>query len=217
MRTNYKGSNSVKANSQFNGRKILNKDFAEYCGVRSNTLDRLIKTGVIKRHYSEKNESELYIDEQDVIAFFKSEEFNNLKYDFENESRDQSFNRLKALIIEDEDEVTKSIKRVLIGKGFEIVSTDNGFYVPVMIRKEMPVLITVDLQMQHISGVEVIKMINNSKYRDQMIIVVISGEDEIKIEEAVASGADFYLKKPFSKLDLEKIVEKFYKGFLMGA
>ena len=115
---------------------------------------------------------------------------------------------LKALVIDDEENVAKSIGRVFSNKGIKVLLAHNGFSAGMILSNEKPKIVTLDLKMEQLSGQDVLKIIAALNLNEKIWVIVISGETEEHLIKAVNSGADFYLKKPFSKDDLEKIIDK---------
>lgn len=115
-----------------------------------------------------------------------------------------------ALIVDDEDNVANSIGRVFLNNVFDIFLAQNGFRAGVLLKQENPQIVTIDISMQDLDGYDVLNIIQNLKLNSKTWISIISGTSEDYFEKAIDMGADFYLRKPFSKSDLEKIIKKLY-------
>jgi CheY-like chemotaxis protein len=67
----------------------------------------------------------------------------------------------------------------------------------------LPKLVFVDMQMPITGGIETIKAIRGSAHwRDVPVILTTGSRDDVKIEQAYELGANAFLSKPFSQIDL---------------
>ncbi len=67
----------------------------------------------------------------------------------------------------------------------------------------LPKLVFVDMQMPVTGGIETIKAIRGSAHwRDVPVVLTTGSRDDVKIEQAYALGANAFLSKPFSQIDL---------------
>jgi CheY-like chemotaxis protein len=117
---------------------------------------------------------------------------------------------INALVIDSDINVVESISNVFTTKGIHSFSANNGFEAAVILSKFKPNIITLDLNLDTLGGFEVLRIIDRLNLKGKTWIVIISNESEENIACAINNGADFYLKKPFAKSDLEKIISKFY-------
>ncbi len=116
----------------------------------------------------------------------------------------------KALIIEDELNVAKCLTRAFEKNKIETHSVQNGFKAILQIAMEKPSIITLDLNLLSLSGYQVLSVIKGLELNHKMWVIIISGDTEKKLQEALAFGADFYLEKPFAMSDLEKLINKLH-------
>lgn len=181
-------------------------EIANYCGVNFRTVLRWINKGYIKaQKLPGRGDHRITLD--DFIAFLNE---NNFEVDEILKLKKEDENRLKVLIVDDESSIVNSISRIFSMKGFEIHTADNGFKAGFLLSKERPQIITLDLNMGNLDGFDVLKIINALKMQEKIWTVVISGDQESKVEKAIELGADFYLRKPFSKEDLDKIISRVF-------
>jgi CheY-like chemotaxis protein len=74
------------------------------------------------------------------------------------------------------------------------------------VRNEKPKLVIIDMATSRISGMDLVKIIRSNPYNYHMKISVTSRNFNYKfLKETFESGADFYLKYPFTIADIEKI------------
>ncbi len=112
----------------------------------------------------------------------------------------------KILVVDDDHGVVRLVSKVLISKGFDVSSVDNGLDALVKIKKEKFDLIVLDVMMPEINGYDVCYQLRfNKDFGHIPIILVTSREKEL--EDDLAEREDIeYLQKPVdTKLLLEKI------------
>ena len=103
----------------------------------------------------------------------------------------------KILVVEDDESIHNLIKELLIKEDFLVVSAFSGTEAIMMIERENPDLILLDLMLPGINGEEIIK-----RFHDIPIIVIsakISVRDKVN---NLLNGADDYITKPFDNDEL---------------
>ncbi len=109
---------------------------------------------------------------------------------------------MKILIIEDAPEIVDTISLCfeLRWPGAEIVSTPEGRKGIALHESESPDLIILDLGLPDMDGFDVLKEIR--AYSDVPIIIVTVRGEEIDKVKGLELGADDYVTKPFSHIEL---------------
>lgn len=109
-------------------------------------------------------------------------------------------NKPKILIVEDDSAIRNLISTTLETQEYRYISANNGEEAIMEAVSHNPDIVLLDLGLPDIDGVDIIKKIRTWS---NMPIIVISArsEDNDKIE-ALDSGADDYLTKPFSVTEL---------------
>ncbi len=102
----------------------------------------------------------------------------------------------KILIVEDEDRMRKLIKDYLIKWGYAVVEADDGYKALEVYNKEQPDLIILDVMIPGIEGYEVAHEIK--KISSVPIIMLTAKSEEYDELNGFKSGADDYVRKPFS-------------------
>jgi DNA-binding response OmpR family regulator len=103
---------------------------------------------------------------------------------------------MRILIVEDEENIRKVIKKILEINGFETLEAINGKEAMNIFYQEKLDLIILDWMLPKLSGIEVLKMVREeSNIPILMLTAKTQDEDEI---EGLELGANDYLKKPFS-------------------
>lgn len=116
-------------------------------------------------------------------------------------------NKRKILVIEDEPALREEISEILFFEGFEVASAENGkigFEKAVVYQ---PDLILSDVMMPEMDGIELLKNIreNDSTKLIPFVFMTALAERE-NVRLGMHLGADDYITKPFSQVDLLKAV-----------
>jgi len=105
----------------------------------------------------------------------------------------------KVLIVEDNDLNLKLFKDLLEAHGFLTVETRDGRLAVGMAKQEKPDLIIMDIQLPHMSGIEIIELLKADKKLKHIPIIAVTAfamkGDEERILE---TGCEAYLPKPIS-------------------
>jgi diguanylate cyclase (GGDEF)-like protein len=103
-----------------------------------------------------------------------------------------------ALVIDDDDQVLRLVKRVLERAGFECVTVNDGHYAHDAAVEWRPDIILLDLMIGEVTGDDVMTQLRDD-FRTRLIpVVVLTARDSLKDKvEHLLSGADDYVTKPF--------------------
>ena len=108
--------------------------------------------------------------------------------------------REKILVVEDEKGISGFMKAILTGKGYEVISAQNGAEAFSMAGSHCPDVIILDLGLPDIDGINIIEAVR--EWTQTPIIVVSARNTERDKVEALDRGADDYITKPFSADEL---------------
>lgn len=103
---------------------------------------------------------------------------------------------MKILVVEDEENIRKVIKKILEINEFDVLEARDGAEAMDMFYSEKIDLIILDWMLPKISGIEVLKMIREESSLPILMLTAKSQEDDEV--EGLEVGANDYLKKPFS-------------------
>jgi CheY-like chemotaxis protein len=104
----------------------------------------------------------------------------------------------KILIVDDDEQATTLLERVLAIKGHEATSLNDSAETIQVVSSATPDLILLDLMMPEPNGFEVCKMLRaDPKYAKIPIVIITAMDDNASKENAFAAGANDYLTKPF--------------------
>ncbi len=109
-------------------------------------------------------------------------------------------NPVRILIVDDEPQITRVLRRSLSSKGYEVQAAADGEEALKVYNQWKPNLIITDLSMSGMGGLELCRRIRNIS-QVPIIVLSVKGEEKTKIE-ALDTGADDYVTKPFSMEEL---------------
>ncbi|MDA8295379.1 MAG: response regulator transcription factor [Actinomycetota bacterium] len=107
----------------------------------------------------------------------------------------------KILVVDDDPSLRKALSIGLQARGYALVATGNGEDGVVQAALSQPDVVVLDLGLPDVDGIEVCRRIRSFSGAP-IIVLSASGEEQRKIQ-ALDSGADDYVTKPFSMPELE--------------
>ena len=108
-----------------------------------------------------------------------------------------------VLIVEDEPAQVEVLAYNLKAEGFHVITADNGEDALSLVHEYMPDLIVLDWMMPHISGIEVCRRLKTRPETRSIPIIMLSARsEEIDRVRGLEIGADDYVTKPYSIVEL---------------
>lgn len=118
---------------------------------------------------------------------------------------------MKVLIVDDAAFMRMMIKTMLVKNGFEVVGEAENGNIGVKKYKELrPDIVTMDVTMPEMDGLEALKEIRALDKNANIIMVSAMGQESM-VKEAVISGAKGFIVKPFKEDAIVGILSKFRK------
>lgn len=108
---------------------------------------------------------------------------------------------MRALVVDDSRAMRMLLKTILKAEGFETVEAGHGGEGLERLKETAAMNVAlVDWNMPEMNGLEFVKAVSSTSAYDDMRIVMVTTEAELpKMAEALESGANEYLMKPFTK------------------
>lgn len=103
-------------------------------------------------------------------------------------------------VVEDDKAIRNLVAYALGEKGYEVKTFEDGLKIVDIIRDEPCDLLLLDLMLPGKDGVEILKEIR--EFSDLPVIILTAKTDEFDKVLGLESGADDYISKPFSILEL---------------
>ena len=110
------------------------------------------------------------------------------------------------LVVDDESGIRDSI-RLILKPNYDVYTAANGSEALQCIQKDKIDIVTLDLRMPGLSGIEVLKEIKKSNADIEVIVVSAYGTPQDH-QEAVRHGAGDFIIKPFNAPDLINSIGK---------
>ncbi|MEI7895639.1 MAG: response regulator [bacterium] len=117
--------------------------------------------------------------------------------------------RHKILIIDDEQTMRLLLEKFL-SKNYDVVAKKDGKEALEWLEENLPDLIISDIQMPNMDGYDFLTMLRKRGFTKHTPVIMLSGASE-KSEDRVRcyqAGAQDYLTKPFSPVELTELVKK---------
>ncbi len=115
---------------------------------------------------------------------------------------------IKILIVDDSRTSRKILKGILENAGYEVIGeATNGQEGYDRYVELKPDVVTMDITMPVLDGIEALKKIKG-EYPDAKVIMVTAAGQKTKMVEAVQNGANEFVSKPFEPEQLKAIIDK---------
>ncbi len=117
---------------------------------------------------------------------------------------------LKTILLVEDDEDLRAIVRITLEKPtLHILEARDGTTALGLAKEFLPHLILLDWMMPGMNGIEVIEALRGDPETAGIRIVMLTARDAAEdIHRCLEAGADAYLVKPFSPLELVRTVEE---------
>ena len=111
-----------------------------------------------------------------------------------------------VLVVDDDDMIRRLVRTVLEADDYDVVEARNGDIALELANEAHPAVILLDIMMPGIDGVEVCRRLDHSAVK----VVILTARDDPLLEDACReAGADAFLTKPFSSVELLDLVASF--------
>lgn len=115
--------------------------------------------------------------------------------------------KLKILVIDDEEAITKTIKRALTIDGYENILIAHSYKEAIdIIKNNQPQVIISDINLPDGTGLDLLKESKHISPLSQ-VIMLTGKSDEEKVITAVECGATDFLRKPMNMAEFKDIVK----------
>jgi len=115
-----------------------------------------------------------------------------------------------VLIVDDDQFIRKLIATTLEDVSeFELHEAADGVEALEVARRERPSLVFLDVDMPRLNGIEACRELRGDEATAEATIVMLTAAHGDSVEsDAEQAGADLFLTKPFSPLDLLRLVDQ---------
>ena len=108
-------------------------------------------------------------------------------------------------VVEDDESIRNLVSYALTEKGYEVETFEDGLNITDLIKRKGGQLIILDIMLPEKDGIEILKEIR--EFSDIPTILLTARSEEYDKVLGLESGADDYITKPFSILELTSRVK----------
>ncbi|MDD3905369.1 MAG: response regulator [Candidatus Omnitrophica bacterium] len=112
----------------------------------------------------------------------------------------------KILVVDDEHDICDFLQSFFQERGYAVRFATSGDSALAMVKEERPDLMLLDVKMQGMDGIAVLKHVKDID-KQIKVVMVTALEDQDRIDEACRLGASEYITKPLVLENLERAVE----------
>ncbi len=172
---------------------------AEICRVSQQTIIRCFDSGRL-RGFRVPGSKFRRIPRQNLVKFMRD---NSIPLD------NLDSGKKKVLVVDDDVEIVELISDILTRDGrFEIRTASSGYEAGMATEQFRPDLILLDYMLPDVNGNVVCQTIrSNPEFENTRIIIVSGVIKQEEIDQLLKSGAQDFLKKPFSISELTEKVD----------
>jgi DNA-binding response OmpR family regulator len=117
----------------------------------------------------------------------------------------------RVLVVDDDAVIRRVVRTVLEADEFEVLEAGDGNAAITVAADTRPTVVVLDVMMPGLDGVEVCRRLRGGG--EPVRVLMLTAVDDPETEKAsVAAGADGYLQKPFSSVELLDRVEALAGG-----
>jgi len=121
----------------------------------------------------------------------------------------------KILVVDDEDDIRRLLRRVLTERGYQVVEASKGLEALAAVRDHLPDVILLDAMLPEVHGFDICRRIKGSKRYGHIPIIMVSAiyRGWRFAEDLKASyGVDAFLEKPFKIGEVLAAVDRAANG-----
>jgi two-component system alkaline phosphatase synthesis response regulator PhoP len=121
--------------------------------------------------------------------------------------------RKTLLLAEDNEDLREVVRITLEQPRFHILEARDGPTALRLARENLPDVIVLDWMLPGIDGLEILQALRSDPETARICILMLTARDtEEDVMNGLQAGADAYLVKPFSPIELVKAVEGALEG-----
>ncbi|HKR80820.1 MAG TPA: response regulator [Nitrospira sp.] len=121
----------------------------------------------------------------------------------------------RILIVDDEPHICEAIQDSLQAEGYDVIVAHDGQTALALIALEARggriAGVILDMEMPVVHGIEVLRQLR-SQYPDLPILMISATYDRLMFDEAMRSGANACLAKPFERKQLLEVCARLFQS-----
>lgn len=187
--------------SDTRARLLTTQQVAQYCGVSIGVVEVWLQTG---RLSGAAKDSEYRVRAVDLVHFMQQNHLAVPAELVQAEHANEAHSAL-VLVVDGDRPMAMNIERVLRNMGLGVIQASDGVDASATYIERKPQLMTLDLTLEGMNGVELIEHIRASQGHRAKILVITDSMPSL-IGKARQAGADAVLNKPFDNDALRRNV-----------
>ncbi|MCC6347485.1 MAG: response regulator [Nitrospirales bacterium] len=124
---------------------------------------------------------------------------------------------MRLLIVDDDKTTRKILSLYLKGKGYEVVTAENGLDALEKLGTENINMVVTDMNMPYMDGIELTRTLRaDPSWQSIPIIMVTTEADDDERKKASDAGVDDYLVKPANADQISESIKRILKKIFAG-
>jgi cyclic di-GMP phosphodiesterase len=119
---------------------------------------------------------------------------------------------MRILLVDDDAGLRALLRTTFESVDVDLEEAEDALAAAEAVRRNRPDVVVLDVRMPGGSGLDLCRDLKADTATDGISVVLLTGSDGGTAEAAVGAGADAFLRKPFSPLELLSIVERLAGG-----
>jgi DNA-binding response OmpR family regulator len=120
----------------------------------------------------------------------------------------------RLLIIDDEPQICEALQDSLQAEGYDVITAHDGqtaFALFALETQRSPITgVILDMELPVVHGIEVLRRLR-SQWSDVPILMISANHDRQIFDQAMRSGANAYLAKPFDRKELIQVCDRLFR------
>lgn len=111
------------------------------------------------------------------------------------------------LVVDDQMGVRRLVQEVFKEVGYRVTTAANGQEALALVDVQKPALVLLDMKMPVMDGLETLRALQGL-YPALPVLMMTAVGDGDRVNEALQSGARYFINKPFDVFELRRIVQE---------
>lgn len=174
---------------------------AQYCGVTPSAVEEWLRKGLLT---SELKDAQQGV-RPSVLVHFMHQNLLAIPAELLQAEQDSGPQPVRVLVVDEDRPMAMNIERVLRNMGLEVIQVNSGGDARGAYHQHKPTLMTLDLTLEGVRGVDLIESVRTPPSHRAKILVITDSMPSL-ISKARQAGADAVLNKPFDNDALRRNV-----------
>ena len=121
----------------------------------------------------------------------------------------------RLLIVDDEPHICEALQDRLEAEGYDVITAHDGqtaFALFALEIQRSPITgVILDLELPVVHGIEVLRRLRSQWSELPILLMISASHDKKMLDQAMRSGANAYLPKPFDRKELMQVCERLFR------